>query len=198
MGYQNINGVAIIDIEGEVIAKAISRQLDVAVSDKSIKTVLLKINSRGGSLRGIPKLALDLFRARKSKKIIAFIDQFGLSAAYWISSQAHEVHISPNGQTAGIGVKKECGKHTFVSSASPFKAEASPGGMGAARFQKTVDSLFEYWVADVAKGRFTTVAHVKSCYGQGKILQAEEAIKVGAVDRILSHEGLMKRLALAV
>ena len=119
MDIDVIDGVAIVPIHG-VIGKRLNlfskisggvstellkRDLQIVLDDESVDSILLDIDSPGGSVDGTQELAQFIFDARSIKPIIALANSTMASAAYWIGAAAHEVHISDDTtQVGSIGV----------------------------------------------------------------------------------------------
>lgn len=107
-GYQVENGVAVMPLEG-VISKRMNmftyfsggtstqlfeRDFKKALADPSVQSILLLVDSPGGSVDGVQELANLIFESRDKKPIIAYTDGMMASAAYWISSAAEKIFIS--------------------------------------------------------------------------------------------------------
>ncbi len=74
------------------------------VDDPGVKSVIMPIDSPGGTVSGVPEVAAALRAARAKKRIVAVVDPFSASAAYWIASSASEIVSIPSGETGSIGV----------------------------------------------------------------------------------------------
>jgi ClpP class serine protease len=96
------------------------------------------------------------------------------------------------------GALDKQGIETTVVSAGQFKSEGNPfeklTPQAKAAMQKLVDSAYATFLSDVAKGRRATVADVRTGYGQGRLLDAESALRAGMVDRIETFEATIARL----
>lgn len=107
---------AIVPVKG-VIGKALSpleamcgccdiedveEMLEECERDPRITTVILDIDSPGGTSVGVPELAERV--KNFSKEIIAFTASECCSAAYWIGSQARSFYASPSSSVGSIGV----------------------------------------------------------------------------------------------
>jgi len=115
--YQEIDGVAIIDINGIIskrmnmftqISGGVSSQIAMkdfrqAFDDPEIKAIILLIDSPGGTVDGTEDLANTIYEARQQdvKPIVTFADGLMASAAYWIGAAADRIYIS--GDTAQVG-----------------------------------------------------------------------------------------------
>ena len=77
---------------------------DEAMADTSITSIVLDVDSPGGSVYGISELSRKIFNARGKKPIIAVANSLMASAAYWVASAADEIHVSPGGEVGSVGV----------------------------------------------------------------------------------------------
>jgi len=215
-------GAALIPIHGvlaprmnvmsEVSGGATYEQAGAALADvmarPDIGTVVLDIDSPGGSVLGASEFARQVLRARASKRIIAQANYEMCSAAYWIGSCATEVVAAPSAMVGSIGVYSihedltaalaQLGvKLTYVS-AGKFKVdgnEAEPlSDTARARLQGLVDAHYARFVSDVAKGRGRSEADVRGGFGQGTTLTADEACDAGLVDRIATLDDTLARV----
>jgi signal peptide peptidase SppA len=80
---------------------AVEEMLEEAERDPSIKTIILDVDSPGGTSVGVPELA-NRIRASK-KQTIAFTANEACSAAYWLASQASEFYATPSSSVGSIG-----------------------------------------------------------------------------------------------
>lgn len=81
--------------------EAVEEMLEDAERDPSITTIILDVDSPGGTAVGVPELAK---RIRESaKRTISFTSGDCCSAAYWIASQASEFYATPSSTVANVG-----------------------------------------------------------------------------------------------
>lgn len=197
---------------GGMSAERFTRMLRTAVADPSVASILIDVDSPGGTVPGVPEAADAVFEARQSKKVVAIANSTMASAAYWIASQAHEVVAIPSvleGRIGSIGafsvhqdisaaLEKE-GIKTTIFSAGKFKTEGNPfqplTEEYAAVRQASVDGAHDQFVRTVARGRGVAPADVRGGYGQGRALSAVDAKAAGLIDRIASVEDTLARLA---
>ncbi len=187
---------------------AVSRSLDVLLNDPNIGAIILQIDSPGGSVSGVEELATKIYDARARKPIYAIADSLAASAAYWIGSAAGMFIATPGGDVGSIGVLtmhvdesaaiEAAGvKVTFIS-AGEFKTEfASTGPLSDNAkewMQYRVDQIYTKFVSTVAKHRTTSVEDVRTNYGKGRVFGADDALKHGMIDRVMSMGDLIGRL----
>jgi signal peptide peptidase SppA len=217
--YQRAGDVAVIGIYGTISmrpsifttwsggtsAETVGRAVDAAANDRTIRCILLDVDSPGGSVFGIPECAAKIAAARDRKKVVAVANPMIASAAYWLASQAGEIVVTPSGEVGSVGViaahldeskaDEIAGlKYTLVT-AGKYKAEydGSQPLSGEARdyLQQQVDALYGMFVKDIASGRKTTQKDVRENFGEGRMLLAAEAVKAGMADRVGTFEEVL-------
>lgn len=187
---------------------AFRSQLAAAVADDEISTILLDVDSPGGSTDLVHEAAQDVQRARASKPVVAVANTEAASAAYWIASQADELVVTPSGAVGSVGVfalhVDESGFNeklgitpTFIS-AGKYKIEGNPheplSDDAREYAQSVVDSHYDRFVSDIATGRGTTARSVKRGFGEGRMVMAERAVEEGMADRVDTFESTVGRL----
>lgn len=179
-----------------------------ALADETYSHILLDIDSPGGAINGIPEAAAAIRNAKGQKPITALVNTTAASAAYWLAAQADEVVSSPSGVSGSIGVYtmyeniaahlEQKGVTAEFISAGQYKTEGNPidplSDEARAHIQAQVDDAYQLFVADVAAGRGVAADAVRSGYGQGRAVNAREALAVGLVDRIETKAELITRL----
>lgn len=178
------------------------------MDDPEIDSLVLDIDSPGGSVEGVPEAAAEIRAARERKPIVAISNGTAASAAYWLASQASEVVVTPSGWVGSIGVYsthedwsgayEQLGIKTTMISAGKYKTEGNeyePLSDDARKhMQEMVDDYYGMFVSDVAKGRNVPVSTVKSGYGEGRMLLAKDAKAAGMVDKIDTFDGTIGRM----
>lgn len=81
--------------------EAVEEMLEDAERDPAITTIILDVDSPGGTAVGVPELAKRIREC--SKKTISFTSGDCCSAAYWIASQASEFYATPSSSVANVG-----------------------------------------------------------------------------------------------
>lgn len=186
-------------------------QFRQAAADQSVGTVVLNIDSPGGSVELVAETAAAIRDARKSVNVVAVANTMAASAAYWLGAQADEFYVSPSGLVGSIGVyaahedisgalAQEGIDVTLISApADGFKVEGNPyeplSDEALAARQASVDAFYRMFVDDVAKGRGVSAAEVEASYGRGRVLTAKDALAAGMVDGVASLDEVLGRLA---
>lgn len=173
-------------------------QLVALAADPSINGIVVTVDSPGGSVYGIEEAADALYSLRGVKPVVALVNPLAASAAYWIASQAAHIVITPSGDAGSIGVwmahmdlsrfYDEAGITVSLISAGRYKTEGNPweplGDEARVALQEDVDRSYAAFLRAVARGRGVDVATVEARYGQGRVLDAAEALAAGMVDQV--------------
>lgn len=222
--YEVTGGVAIIPIEGTISRYSsmvgdlsvgrgasvdrIRSMLNQAIGDSDVVSIVLNVNSPGGSSTGISDLADDIYRARAKKPILAFVDGMAASGAYWLASQADKIYGGSTAEVGSIGVYAVLydeskaaaneGVKPVVVRAGDLKAIGVPGDvitdMQIAEVQKSIDAIYWEFVASVARGRgVANDAIVALAHGGTETGKA--AVEAGLIDGVMSFEDVLSRAA---
>lgn len=179
-----------------------------AASSQRIESILLDVDSPGGMVDLVPEAAAEIRAARARKPVVAVANTDAASAAYWLAAQADELVVTPSGSVGSVGVfaahsdlsraQDMKGITTTLISAGKHKVEGNPfeplSADARAAIQATVDSYYDMFVADVARGRGTTVGAVRDGYGQGRMVTAKQAVRSGMADRVDTFDATLARM----
>jgi signal peptide peptidase SppA len=78
--------------------------VESAAADPSVTSIVLNIDSPGGTVRGTPEAADAIYEASKVKPVRAHTSGTMASAAYWLGSQATSVSMTRSASVGSIGV----------------------------------------------------------------------------------------------
>lgn len=222
--YQVVDGVAVIGMEGVLSKRAnlfsqisggtstdlIARDFKAAMNDSAVTSIILAIDSPGGSVDGAQQLARLVASARGIKPVVAYADGTQASAAYWIGCAADSIHIAD--QTTVVGSIGVVGKHVDISGAESargiktteivagsYKRIASQYGplteSGRASLQAQVDAIYEVFVNDVAAFRGVSVEKCLAGMADGRLFIGKAAIDAGLVDGVATLDELIADLS---
>jgi len=190
-------------ILGAVDVDDVSSQVEEFAANPAVRTILLDLDTPGGTVTGVPELA-DLIGSQ-SKPTVAFTASMACSAGYWIGSQAGRFFATPSASVGSIGVyipfvdssAAFASRGVFVDliKAGKFKAAGFPGTTLSedqrALLQERVDQLHAAFKESVrAKRRYVrdTDMEGQDFYGREA---AEKRLLTGLVS---SREQLITRL----
>ncbi|MEO1223803.1 MAG: S49 family peptidase [Pseudomonadota bacterium] len=194
-------------VSGMTSLEQVAAQYDDALNDAKVDTVVLHMNTPGGSTDGIPELAARIRAGRDHKRIVAVADTLSASGGYWLGSQAHEFSVTMSGSAGSIGVYslhrdlskrlEQDGVDVTMFSAGDFKTEGNPFGPlsddAKEAIQERVNDMYDLFVDDVAAGRGVASDSVRGGFGRGRTLNARRALEAGMVDRIETFDQALAR-----
>jgi signal peptide peptidase SppA len=213
-------GVAVISVVGSLVHRggflnalsgmtsyrSLTSLLRRAEKDADVKAIMLDVDSPGGSVAGLFDLAKEIRRINATKPVWSISNEDMFSAAYAIGSASSRI-IAPETAMAGsIGVvmmhldqskaDEKSGKKYTPIYAGYHKVDGSShaplSDAARATFQNTVDQMYGIFVRHVAAGRGMDEQAVIDT--QAQIYTATDAVDVGLVDQIASHDEALDML----
>jgi protease-4 len=102
---RNIVGVIIMDqaIISSDTASVATYAINQAITNDSIKAVVLQINSPGGSAHLIEQIYLDILELKQSKPVVVSV-AMALSGGYYIAVAADYIFAHPSSMIGNVGV----------------------------------------------------------------------------------------------
>jgi signal peptide peptidase SppA len=189
-------------------AEAIAREMEVLAGDDAVQSVLLDIDSPGGTVAGVQEAADAVWALRQSKRVVAIAHSDMGSAAYWIGAQAGEVVSIPSGRVGSIGVfivhfdfsreAESMGVGITIIEAPAGKADGTNlrplGERAQQQIQAEINTIYGEFVKAVGRGRGATPAQVRAGYGQGHSVLAQHAVPDGLIDRVAPYDATLRGL----
>lgn len=222
-GYDIRDGVAILPLEGVIAKRAnlmsqisggvstqlAERDLAQAMADNAVHSIILAIDSPGGTVDGTQQLADAVRAASAIKPVVAHASGTMASAAYWIGSAASAVYIADG--TTNVGSIGVVTKHTDMSRAEgqkgvttteiyagQYKRIASNyaplSEAGRASIQAQVDYYYSLFVQAVAANRGVSADKVLIDMADGRVFIGQQAIDAGLVDGVSTLDALVAQL----
>lgn len=208
-GIRIERGVAVYPIHGTIIPKAtlmsnysggtsaedIRRNMKTLAADSSVHTIVLDIDSNGGSVNGVDSAASAVRKARKSKRVLAVANYNMNSAAYWIGSAAEKVFVTPTSSIGSIGVisvlqmlPEEDRKRFTVIRSVPGKADANPyeplTESARKKLQADVDKIHAAFVQAISLNRNISMEQAEQL-ADGHVDLGADAVESGLADAVV-------------
>ena len=206
LNYGGKENVAILFADGEiadgsgyqgVTSDRFVKEIDKLRKDNTVKAVVLRVNSPGGSVVASEKIRTALGLLKAEKPVVASYGNYAASGGYWISAGAQKIYSDATCLTGSIGVfslipefsgtTKKLGvnvvtvgsnKHSdMFSLMRPFDAEET------AYLQSYVEDIYGQFVGLVAEGRSLEPVKVDEM-AQGRVWVGADALGLGLVDEI--------------
>jgi protease-4 len=180
---------------GERIGDAVRR----AGKDRTVKAIVLRVNSPGGSAAGAQEIYQEVMRARKrwGKPIVASMGDVAASGGYYVACAADRIVADASTVTGSIGViynqadlsevLKKIGYRQEVLKTGKFKDLGSymrPLTSEERRLvQGLLDDTFDQFIKAVAQGRRLSESRVRSL-ADGRVFTGRQALKLKLIDSL--------------
>ncbi|HKG06015.1 MAG TPA: signal peptide peptidase SppA, partial [Pedobacter sp.] len=203
----NKEKIAVIYANGDIMggegnnetigSEKISRTIRKARLDSSVKAIVLRVNSPGGSALASDVILREILLTKKTKPVIASFGDVAASGGYYIACAADSIFVQPNTITGSIGVfgvipnfqnllnnklgitfdGVKTGKYADIMSVSrPMTAGEK------LIIQQDVNHVYDTFITHVSNGRKKTKAYIDSI-GGGRVWVGTDAVKIGLADR---------------
>lgn len=183
-----------------VTSGSIMKQIREAAADDSVKALVLRIDSGGGSATAAEEVGRELkrFKEKTKKPIVATMGNTGASAAYWIAAcSSDKVYANATTLTGSIGVYmpymnteelfKKIGITSSKIKSGPYKdimsSDRPMTPEEQAILQNIVNEIYNEFVATVAAGRKMEESKVRTL-ADGRVYTGLQAKNLGLVDEI--------------
>ncbi len=207
-GSTALNKVGILVAQGNILpgkqpsgvvgGDTLADLIKVAREDATVKAVVLRINSGGGSAFASEIIRQELLELKKSgKPLVVSMGTMAASGGYWIAADADQIWAAPTTLTGSIGIfgaiptfentLAELGIHSDGIGTTPLAS-----GLNLARplspqlqatIQLSVDHGYRQFLAIVQQGRKIDRQQLESI-AEGRVFDGRTAQKIGLVDEL--------------
>ena len=206
--------IAIIDVDGllsnrrkggwlrsgENPVSLFIEKLDKAAEDRSVKAVVLRLDSPGGTVAASDVMyhRLRQFREQTGKPVIACVLSMGCSGAYYIACGCDGIIVQPSGVVGNIGTvfqtfsvagtMEKIGVKAVTIKSGELKDMASPLHDLSDEEQKVLEGIIEHFSEQffdvVRNGRKTIDEKKMAELADGRVFTAEQALQHGLIDKV--------------
>jgi signal peptide peptidase SppA len=194
------------ELSGATSVEQWQQEFRSLMQNDRVTSILLDIDSPGGSSSMIKEMADEIRSAREQKPIYAIANTMAASAAYFLASQASELYVSDSGYVGSVGtyvvhtdtseLEAKAGVKNTVIHEGKFKAALiqplTPENR--AHIQSVVADCQDQFEEAVALGRKTTREDVRENYGEGGVVSANRALEAGMVDGVRTFDEVLTAL----
>lgn len=210
--------IAVIYADGEIIegddvenvaGDHFAAQIAKVRADSSVKAVVLRVNSPGGSVTASEKIKTELDLLKADKPLVASYGGYAASGGYWISAGCDKIFSDEVTITGSIGVfgmipdfskavknrlhlnvvTVNSNKHSDM-----FRLMRPLDADETAFMQRSIEDIYTKFVTLVSKDRSMPFDNVDAI-GQGRVWTGREAIANGLVDEIGTLEDAIRYAA---
>jgi protease-4 len=194
--------------EGSISSDRISKAIRKARRDSTIKAIVFRVNSGGGSALASEVIWREVNLAAKVKPIVASMGDMAASGGYYILTPADTIIANPNTITGSIGVfsilpnaqkffNNKLGINVDVVKTNPYADIGSPFRPMEENEEKfmsfSVEKIYDTFVSHVSEGRGMPWDKVDAI-GQGRVWSGSNALDNGLID---AYGGLTRAIEIA-
>jgi len=179
-----------------VSARSFVQTIRKAADDESIKAIVLRVDSPGGSAAACDDIWRELRLADRKKPVIASLSDVAASGGYYIAAGSRAIYAEPGSMTGSIGVFggklvltglfEKVGLHVAImerggnTGIDSLFSELSP--QERRRVEELVGQTYQTFLARVAETRPRMSSADVDKVAQGRIWTASQAHERGLVD----------------
>ena len=207
IGSMSHRSTGIEAMSGMTSYSTLQKQFEVAFNDPNVGSILMDIDSPGGSVAGAFDFRDYLMSKKGTKPVYALARDAMCSAAYLIGSTADKVYTTQTARVGSIGVvamhtdasgkmEKDGIKPTFIS-AGKFKTAGNPyeklEGEKLKYLQDSVDESYEMFIDAVAEARGIDKKVIRDT--EARVYGGKKAVEIGLADGIRTYESVLAEMS---
>jgi protease IV len=210
IGPISMGGTPSLPIGGSsdgISERDLGRLLTRLTKETSVKAVVIRIDSPGGSALASDLLWKRLMELREKKPLVFSVGNMAASGGYYMASTATKIVADPTSLIGSIGVVggklavgkalEEFGVHAETIPASPDPTRANRSSYLSPftpwdnptreKVRATMTAIYELFLRRVAEGRKTTIARVAP-FAEGRVFGGVQAKELGMIDELGGFE----------
>jgi protease-4 len=178
-------------------AETMIEALEQAAQDESIRTIVLRIDSPGGSALAADLIWQAVMEAKKAKPVVVSMAGVAASGGYYVAAGASKIVAQPATLTGSIGIVfslpnvqgllDKLGINTATLDRGQYARLFDPSKGWSAeerqQVQRLLDTLYATFTRKVAEGRGLSVEEVDRL-GRGRVWTGTQALARGLVDQL--------------
>ena len=201
-----VDGSDVKEVAGDRFASVIAK----VRADSTVKAVVLRVNSPGGSVLASEKIKTELDLLKKEKPLIASYGSYAASGGYWISNNCDRIFSDATTLTGSIGVfgmvpdfsrTARDIAHVNVTTVTSNKhgdmySLMRPLDNAEKAFMlSSIEDIYDRFTSIVSEGRGLEKSYVDEI-GQGRVWTGSDAREKGLVDEIGTLEDAVRYAAI--
>ena len=182
--------------ETSIVSKEFVKLIRRAKNDKSIKGIIIRINSPGGSVIASEEIYQEIIEAKKVKPVYASMSNVAASGGYYIAMACDTIIAHSQTITGSIGVLAAIPNFSKTLEKLDINADTISNGIGNPFFlnpmlkrnpndvsliEKYVYETYKRFLNKVAQSRNKTFDEIRKV-AKGRVWTGEDALKNGLVD----------------
>ncbi len=176
-------------------AQELIKQIIFAGQTPEIRSVVLVLNSPGGTVSDTESVYMELAKLRQKKPVITVIESMAASGGYYLAAGTDYIFAKPSSSVGNIGVigylpsSPEIMEETY--STGPYKLWGAPRD----RYVREIEMLKNGFLQAVLLGRGDRLKIDNEQILSGEIWAGSEAVRLGLVDELGGHSQAYEKAA---
>jgi len=190
--------IGLIRVEGPILSsKDTIDEIKAFRKDKSIKAIVLRVDSPGGAVAPSQEIYEEIKKTVKEKPVVVSMGAIAASGGYYIAAPASKIVANPGTLTGSIGVIMEIPNIKGLMDKIGIKREVIKSGRYkdmASIFkdmepeqrkilQAVLDEVHEQFIKAVAEGRGLSIDRVRQI-ADGRIFTGSQAFEIRLIDKL--------------
>ena len=191
-------GVGIVELKGLIVSSEhILKHLTEFRYNPDVKSIVLRIESPGGSVGASQEIYKEVLRTNEVKPVIASMGSMGASGGYYAALGAEKIIANPGTMTGSIGVIVKFPNLEGFFEKIGYKSEVVKSGplkdVGASNrplseeerkmMQDLIDNVYAQFVRDTAAARDMEKETIEEL-ADGRVYTGEQALEAGLIDSL--------------
>ncbi|WP_396611590.1 S49 family peptidase [Haloferax sp. S1W] len=176
--------VAVISVDGYIssyTADQLEEDLTEARENESIKAVVLKVDSPGGSASASERMYLAVNRTAKEMPVVSSVQGMGASGAYYTMLPSDHIYATPSSMVGSVGVR---GSQPFPAPSSEIRTGPDKASMTVDQREAQIETLKHAFVGSVMRHRSDELTMSREEVAYAKVYTGARASQNGYVDDI--------------
>ena len=204
---KGLNKIAVIYADGEIVDGSQADEvagdrfasiIEDVRNDKTVKAVVLRVNSPGGSVLASDKIKAELDRLGEEKPLVASYGAYAASGGYWISNNCATIFSNPLTLTGSIGVFgmipdfSKTASDVLKVGVESINSNKHSDMMSLMRpldkeeynyMLRSIEGIYDRFTTIVSEGRGIEKSQVDAI-GQGRVWTGADALGLNLVDQL--------------
>jgi protease-4 len=191
---------------GDAVSGPFVRAMERLKDDDSVKAVVMRINSPGGSALASDRMWQAARNLAEAKPLIASVGDMAASGGYYIASAANEILAHPNSLVGSIGVvggkfnfaglTEDIGVNTYILQRGKRAAWSTPvralNPSERRAFESLLRDVYDRFIDRVAVGREMEREAVLAA-AEGRVMTAQDGKELGLIDEMAGMSEALDR-----
>ena len=177
--------VGIIRLNSDIYAESVdftTAQITEALSDPSIKALVVQFDSPGGEVAASQQLYLELLNLRRQMPVVGSMDGMAASGAFYAAMATDPIYAKPSSTVGNVGVwgfiPPDLGVDDVILASGPFKLTAT----NRDDFLRWIEGVKQEFLETVFSQRGERLKLSRAELSYGLAYSGRDAVRVGLID----------------